>query len=104
MKQLARNAVNSDDVLSVSPLINMDTKGGSYSIMMQQFQQTLNVTLARGHAMHKLGITHYCTRRERITVVDAWAASDANQSRHMWHLGERSYGGQLLDHIPDGYQ
>ena len=58
VKELVRNAVNSDDGLSVSPLVNTDMKGG-FEIMLQQFKQALNVSLVRGQALHKLGWVYY---------------------------------------------
>ena len=48
VKVLARNAVNADDGLSVSPLVNTDRKGGAFAIMIQQFKRALNVSLVWG--------------------------------------------------------
>ena len=62
MKVLARNAVNADDGLSVSPLVNMDRKGGAFAIMLQKFNRALNVSLVWGMALHKLGRVHYVRR------------------------------------------
>ena len=45
VKVLARNAVNTDDGLLVSPLVNTDRKGGAFAIMIQQFKRALNVSL-----------------------------------------------------------
>ena len=48
VKVLARNAVNADDGISVSPLVNTDRKGGAFAIMLQQFKWALNFSLVRG--------------------------------------------------------
>ena len=40
--------------MSISPLRNLDRKGGAYVIMLQQFRRALGVTVVRGMAKHKL--------------------------------------------------
>ena len=100
VKVLARNAVNADDSLSVSPLVNTDRKGGAFAIMLQQFKRDLNVSLVRGMALHKLGRVHYV----RWTAGEAWNAANANHAKGRWHPGERSYGGWFSEHVPEGYQ
>ena len=100
MKVLARNAVNADDGLSVSPLVNTDRKGGAFAIMLQQFKRALNVSLVRGMALHKLGRVHYVRR----TAGEAWNAANANHAKGRWHPVESSYDRWFLEHVPEGYQ
>ena len=48
VKVLARNAVKTDDILSVSPLVNTDRKGGAFAIILQQFKRALNFFIGSG--------------------------------------------------------
>ena len=56
LKTLAKLAAAGEDGMSISPLRNLDRKGGAYVIMLQQFRRALGVTVTvvRGMAKHKL--------------------------------------------------
>ena len=43
----------------ISPLVNLDRKGGALQIMIQQFRRAVGVAIVQGNAKHKLGHLHY---------------------------------------------
>ena len=45
--------------MSISPLQNLDKKGGAFAIMLSQFRRALGDTIVRDTANHKLSRLHY---------------------------------------------
>ena len=62
--------------MSISPLRNLDKKGGAFAIMLSQFRRALGVTIVRDMANHKLSRLHYV----RATAEDAKNTAEANHS------------------------
>ena len=48
-----------DDGMAISPLVNMDRKGGAYVIMLQQFKRAVVVAILRGNTRCKMTRLHY---------------------------------------------
>ena len=48
-----------EDSMSISPLRNLNKKGGAFAIMLSQFRRALGVTIVRDMANHKLSRLHY---------------------------------------------
>ena len=72
LKTLAKLAAAGEDGMSISPLRNLDRKGGAYVIMLQQFRRALGVTVVRGMAKHKLSRLHCYVRgtvRRRLSIL-----------------------------------
>ena len=61
-----------EDGMSISPLRNMDKKGGAFPIMLSQFRRAVGVTIVRDMANHKLSRLHYV----RATPEDAKNTAD----------------------------
>ncbi len=62
--------------MQISPLVNLDRKGGAYQIMLQQFRRAIRVAIVQGNAKHKLGRLRYV----RESMEEAANASTANHS------------------------
>ena len=58
-KILAREAATGIDDVCVSPLVNIDRKGGVFLIILQQLRKAIGVALVRRNANHKLGRLQY---------------------------------------------
>jgi len=59
LKNLPQQAVAGNDGMWISPLVNLDRKGGALQIMIQQFRRAVGVAIVQGNAKHKLGHLHY---------------------------------------------
>ena len=59
LRTLAKFAAAGEDGMSISPLRNLDKKGGAFAIMLSQFRRALGVTIVRDMANHKLSRLHY---------------------------------------------
>ena len=99
IKTLARSAAAGEVGLAVSPLANMDRKGGAYRILLQQFKRAVGVAIVRGQAMHKIGRLHYI----RGTAAEAAAAAAAHHSSNRWRPGQNGRARWYSDHVPEGY-
>ena len=98
LKTLAKLAAAGEDGMSISPLRNLDRKGGAYVIRLQQFRRALGVTVVRGMANHKLSRLHYV----RGTVEEAKYTAEANHSNNRWKAGQRG-SSWYSSHTPPGY-
>ena len=94
IKSLARCAAAGEEGLAISPLGNMDRKGGAYRILLQQFKRAVGVAIVRGQAMHKIGRLHY---------IRATAAATAHHSSNRWRPGQNGKARWYSDHVPEGY-
>ena len=54
LRTLAKCAAAGEDGMSISPLRNLDKKGGAFVIMNHQFRRALGVTIVRDMTNHKL--------------------------------------------------
>jgi hypothetical protein len=77
---LAREAAAGDDGMWISPLVNSDSKGGAYQIMLQQFRRAIGVAIVQGDAKHKLRHMHYVCE----SMEEASNASTAHHSANKW--------------------
>jgi len=98
LKTLAKLAAAGEDGMSISPLRNLDRKGGAYVIMLQQFRRALGVTVVRGMAKHKLSRLHYV----RGTAEEAKYTAEANHNNNRWKAGQRG-SSWYSSHTPPGY-
>ena len=97
LKTLAKLAAAGEDGMSISPLRNLDRKGGAYVIMLQQFRRALGVTVVRGMAKHKLSRLHYV----RGTAEEAKYTAEANHSNNRWRkVGNGEVVGILVILLP----
>ena len=67
LRTMAKLASSGEDGMSISPLRNLDKKGGAFAIMHHQFRRAVGVTTVRDMANHKLSRLHYV----RATAADA---------------------------------
>ena len=96
---LAREAAAGEDGMAVSPLVNINRKGGAFSIMLQQFKRAIGVAVVRGNANHKLGRMHYV----RGTAEEAAYTCRTNHSDYRYKPSERRGPSWYAEHTPDGY-
>ncbi len=85
----AREAAAGDDDMWISPLVNLDRKGGAYQIMLQQFRRAIWVAIVRGNAKHKLGRLHYVCK----SIEEAADASTAHHSTNKWNPSHNGHAG-----------
>ena len=78
IQKLAREAAAGDDGMTISPLVNLDRKGGAYPIMPQQFRRGIIVAIAHGNAEHKMTRLHYV----RATAEEAKATCNGHHSNN----------------------
>ena len=76
MSILAKVAAALDDGISVSPLHNLERKGGAAMIMRQQFWQAIGVAIVCGNAKLKLSWLHYV----HAPAAEAAQVCEANHS------------------------
>ena len=96
---LARHAAASDGGLSISPLVNMDRKGGAYPIMLRQFRRAIGVAIVRGNAALMRSRLHFV----RATRREAEAACNAHSSNNRYRPGRNGGWGWYHSHVPEGY-
>jgi hypothetical protein len=100
LRTLAKCAAAGEDGMSISPLRNLDKKGGAFAIMHSQFRRALGVTIVRDMANHKLSRLHYV----RATAEDAKNTAEANHSDNRgWNYGSGTRSGWYSKHTPGGY-
>lgn len=88
-----------EEGMSISPLRNLDKKGGAFVIMNHQFRRALGVSIVRDMANHKLSRLHYV----RATAEDAKYTAEANHSDNRgWNYG-RGRSGWYSKRTPGGY-
>ena len=96
---LARHAAASEDGLSISPLVNMDRKGGAYPILMRQFRRAIGVTIVRYNASLKRSRLHFV----RATRREAEATCNAHSSNNRYRTHRNGGWGWYQSHVPEGY-
>ena len=96
---LAKAAAASDDGMSVSPLHNLNRKGGAAMIMRQQFRRAIGVAIVRGNAKLKLARLHYV----RASAAEASQVCEANHSEKGWQPHGRRHPSWFAAHVTDGY-
>ena len=100
LRTLAKLASSGEDGMSISPLRNLDKKGGAFAIMHHQFRRAVGVTIVRDMANHKLSRLHYV----RATEADAKNTAEANHSDNRgWNRGQQGRSGWYSQHTPGGY-
>ena len=100
LRTLAKLASSGEDGMSISPLRNLDKKGGAFAIMHHQFRRAVGVTIVRNMANHKLSRLHYV----RATEADAKNTAEANHSDNRgWNRGQQGRSGWYSKHTPGGY-
>ena len=72
--------------MPISPLVNIDRKGGTFPIMLKQFRRAIGVAIVRGNVDLKLGCLHYV----RATSEEVVATCRADRSNNKWRPGENS--------------
>ena len=97
---LADAAAASDDGMTVSPLRNLDRKGGARVIMRQQFRRALGVMIATGNATLKLARLHYVRKTEREAVE----VCRAQHSENGWRKGQSRGNSWFSTNVADGYE
>ena len=99
-RTLAKLASSGEDGMSISPLRNLDKKGGAFAIMHHQFRRAVGVTIVRDMANHKLSRLHYV----RATAADAKNTAEANHSDNRgWNRGQQGRSRWYSQHTPGGY-
>ena len=99
LRTLAKLAAAGEEGMSISPLRNLDKKGGAFVIMNHQFRRALGVSIVRDMANHKLSRLHYV----RATAEDAKYTAEANHSdKRGWNYGS-GRSGWYSKHTPGGY-
>ena len=99
LRTLAKLAAAGEEGMSISPLRNLDKKGGAFAIMNHQFRRALGVSIVRDMANHKLSRLHYV----RATAEDAKYTAEANHSdKKGWSCGS-GRSGWYSKHTPGGY-
>lgn len=83
IKTIAREAASDECGMTISPLINLDRKGGAFAIMLQQFRRAIGVAIIRGQVNHKLAQLHFVW----ATREEAAATYRANHSNNKWKPG-----------------
>ena len=100
LRTLAKLAAAGEEGMSISPLRNLDKKGGAFVIMNHQFRRALGVSIVRDMANHKLSRLHYV----RATAEDAKYTAEANHSdKRGWNYGNGGRSGWYSKHTPGGY-
>jgi hypothetical protein len=65
----------------ISPVVNLDRKGGAYQIVLQQFRRAIGVVIVQGNAKHKLGHLHYVLE----SMEEGANVSTAHHSINKWN-------------------
>jgi hypothetical protein len=85
--------------MQISPLVNLDRKGGAHQIMLQQFRRAIGVVIVQGNAKHTLGRLHYVHE----SMEEAANASTAHHSTNKWNQSHNGHAGWYNAHTPNGY-
>ncbi len=75
--------------MRISPLVNLDRKGGAYQIMLQQFRRAIGVAIVQGSVKLKLGRLHYV----RESMEKAANASTAHHNANKWNPSHIRHAG-----------
>jgi len=86
IKLLAREAAARDDGMTISPLFNIDRKGGAYVTVFQQLKKAIGVAIAQGNVEHKMVQLYYF----REAAEEAKATFYRHRSNSKWNLCGRS--------------
>jgi hypothetical protein len=97
---LAWEAATGDNSMPISPLVNLDRKGGAYQIMLQHFRRAIGVVIIRGNAKHKLGRLHYV----HDSMEETANASTAHHCANKWNPSNNGHASWYNAHTPNGYQ
>ncbi len=97
---LAREAAAGDNSMWITPLVNLDKKGGAYQIMLQHFRRAIGVAIIQGNAKHKLERLHYV----RESMEEAANVITAHHSTNKWNPSHNGHADWYNAHKPNGYQ
>ena len=100
---LAWEAASGDDMMSISPLVNTDKKGGAYHIMLQKFRWAIGVAIVWWNTQHRLVRLHYL----RVMAEEAAATCKAHHIDNKWKPSQRGWASWFSEHtIPkiEGYR
>ena len=67
--------------MTISPLVNMDRKGGAYVIMLQQFKEAIGVAIAQVNTEHKMMRLHYVRETTEEATKRLATATTATSNR-----------------------
>jgi hypothetical protein len=87
--ELTREAPARDDGMHISPLVNLNRKGGAFQIMLQQFRRAMGVAIVQSNAKHKLGHLH-CIGE---IVEEGANVSTAHHNANMWNPSHNGHAG-----------
>ena len=100
VKVLANKVACTDDGMSISPLRNLDRRGGARTMLRQQLRRALGVAIVRGNAKLKLLRLHYVRR----TALEAAQVCEANHSKRRWRPDGWECPSWFTSHITEGYE
>ena len=87
LKTLAKLAAAGEDGMSISPLRNLDRKGGAYVIMLQQFRPSFGSY--RSERNGQTQTISFALLRKRYCAEEAKYTAEANHNNNRWKAGQR---------------